>query len=427
MNRLFISVLASSFLWLTGITVSAQTARARIASTPIRGEANLTSAIIATVQEGGRVDVVDLQGDWYRVLVPNEQGKPLVGYVLARLIEIVNADGASPRLASEPGTVPTSGPVRPIVPGPAIPPVLTKLLLPRDKAAERERALRANVDALRAELQALQNEPVVPVAGSDQSISPAAAGEPQALRRPNVPRTGAMADKKVWIDVNLGGAQSAQGAQAFTFATTVFREPAAFASAYGQPSPGMDFDFGGGYMFTPLFGLGLSVTSTADKNAAGLGATIPHPTILNAASTGAGVTSTELERAEGALNIQLAVVPRMARVLSDRTSLRLFAGPTYFRLSRQMVEDVRYTQQFAVLSSLNIVSIVGSDARVVEGTGWGFHAGADVGYFFSRYAGVGGTLRFSRGSVQMAEPLSEKPSKMTTGGMQFGGGLRLRF
>src|SRR5207244_11119756 len=30
MNRLFISVLASSFLWLTGITVSAQTVRARI-------------------------------------------------------------------------------------------------------------------------------------------------------------------------------------------------------------------------------------------------------------------------------------------------------------------------------------------------------------------------------------------------------------
>ena len=413
MNRLSIAVLASSFLSFTGSAVSAQTARAKIASTPIRGEANLASAIIATVQEGGLVDVVDLQGDWYRVMVPSEQGKPLVGYVLARLIEFINADGTPS--------------VRPLVRGPAIPPVLTKLVPPRDKAAERERALRANVDALRAELQALQNEPVVPVAGSNQSISPAAAGEPQALRRPNVPRTGAMADKKVWIDVNLGGAQSAQGAQAFSFVTTDFREPAAFASAYGQPSRGTDFDFGGGYMFTPMFGFGLSITSTADKNAAGLGATIPHPTIFNAASTGAGVTSTELERAEGALNIQIAVVPRMARVLSDRTSLRLFAGPTYFRLSRQMVEDVRYTQQFAVLTSLNIISIVGSDARVVEGTGWGFHAGADVGYFFSRYAGVGGTVRFSRGSVEMAEPLSEKPAKMTTGGMQFGGGLRLRF
>ena len=420
MNRLSIAVLVSSFLSFTGSAVSAQTARARIASTPIRGEANLASAIIATVQEGGLVDVVDLQGDWYRVTVPSEQGKPLVGYVLARLIEFINADGTPS--------------VRPLVRGPAIPPVLTKLVPPRDKAAERERALKGDVDARRAELQALQGEPLEPVAGSvqpvaasDQSVSPAAAGEPQALRRPNMRRIGATGNKKVWIDVNFGGAQSAQGAQAFSFVTTVFREPAALASAYGQPSRGTDFDFGGGYMFTPMFGFGLSITSTADKNAAGLGATIPHPTIFNAASTGAGVTSTELERAEGALNIQIAVVPRMARVSSDRTSLRLFAGPTFFRLSRQMVDDVRYTQQFAVLTSFNIISIVGSDARVVEGTGWGFHAGADVGYFFTRYAGVGGTVRFSRGSVEMAEPLSEKPAKMTTGGLQFGGGLRLRF
>src|SRR5947207_11334292 len=132
MNRLSIAVLASSFLLFTGSAVSAQTARARIASTPIRGEANLGSAIIATVQEGGLVDVVDLQGDWYRVLVPNEQGKPLVGYVLARSVEIVDADGTTT--------------VRPLVRGPAIPPVLTKLPPPRDKAAERERALKAEVD-----------------------------------------------------------------------------------------------------------------------------------------------------------------------------------------------------------------------------------------------------------------------------------------
>jgi hypothetical protein len=92
-----------------------------------------------------------------------------------------------------------------------------------------------------------------------------------------------------------------------------------------------------------------------------------------------------------------------------------------------MVQAVRYTQRFGVITTTNIVSIVGSDASVVEGAGWGFHAGVDVGYFFSRYAGVGGTWRFSRGSVEMAEPLTGKPAQMTTGGMQLGGGLRLRF
>jgi hypothetical protein len=91
MNRLFVTVLASSFLLLAGGTVSGQTARARIANTPIRGEAGLESAIIATVPEGTVLQVVDFQGDWYRVVVPAEQGvtgTPQVGYVWARLIEV---------------------------------------------------------------------------------------------------------------------------------------------------------------------------------------------------------------------------------------------------------------------------------------------------------------------------------------------------
>jgi hypothetical protein len=305
--------------------------------------------------------------------------------------------------------------------------VLTKLPVVRDKAAEREQALRADVDARRAELEALQNPSLAPTASADQRVTPALPAEPQTPRNPNVTRIGGTLEKKIWIDVNIGGSQSAQGAQAFTFATTLNRQPAAFASAYGPPSGGTDFDFGGGYMFTPTFGVGLSITSTGDQNAAGLIATIPHPTISNAATTTSGVTRTELERAEGGFNIQLAVVPRLPKVMGDRTRVRLFGGPTYFRLSRQMVDAVRYTQQFGVFTSVNLVSIVGADASVVEGTGWGFHAGADFDYFFSRYAGVGGTLRFSRGTVDMAEPLSETTAEMTTGGVQFGGGLRLRF
>lgn len=418
MNKISMTLLASSCLVLIGSTTFAQTARARIAETPIRGEANLASAIIATLHEGDSVDVVDTQGDWYRVLVPGNQSKPTVGYVLARLIEIVSTDGVSSRSPSAPTPVPPASRLAPpIAQGPEIPPTLATHRPQPDKAADREQALKAKVDALRTEVQALQNSP------ADQH-SPAES-ETQNLRRPNVPATAVTTrDNKVWVDVNLGAAQSAQGTQAFSFSTILFREPAAFASAYGKPSRGADVDFGGGYMFTPMFGVGLSVTGTSDKNAAGLGATIPHPLIFNAAATGAGVTSTELARTEGALNIQFAVVPPLA---NDRVAVRLFAGPTYFRLKRQMVEDVRYTQQFGVFTTTNIISITGFDGREVEGTGWGFHGGADVGVFFSRYAGVGGTVRVSRGSVDVAEPLSENQARMTTGGMQFAGGLRMRF
>ena len=138
MNKLFITTLASSLLLFTGSIARAQSARARIADTPIRAEANLASAIIATLKDGGPVEVVDLQGDWYRVLVPSEQGKPRVGYVLAHLIEIVNKDGSSQSVPVSP----TSGAVRPIAQSAAIPPSTAVLARTETDRREVERARR---------------------------------------------------------------------------------------------------------------------------------------------------------------------------------------------------------------------------------------------------------------------------------------------
>ena len=169
MNKLVITILASSLLLFTGRIAGAQIARARIADTPVRGEANLASAVIATLKEGGAVDVVADLGDWYRVLVPDEQGSPRVGYVPAHLIEIVTTDGSAQSI------LPTSRAAQPVAQGPQIAPTLAQLALQRDKemehaqalrtlalerdkAAEREQALRAEVDALKADPNARQHD-----------------------------------------------------------------------------------------------------------------------------------------------------------------------------------------------------------------------------------------------------------------------------
>src|SRR5207247_4201534 len=155
MNKLLITTFASSLLLFTGSIAGAQTARARIADTPIRVAANLASPIIATLKEGGPVDVVDFEGDWYRVLGANEKGKPRVGYVLAHLIEIVNTEGSS---QSAPAPT-TSRMARPIAQGSSIPaPLAPFVRFPGDKATDREQALRAEVEALQAELKASQND-----------------------------------------------------------------------------------------------------------------------------------------------------------------------------------------------------------------------------------------------------------------------------
>ena len=173
MNKTFVTLLASLCLVATGGTAFSQTARARIPDTPIRGEANLTSAIIAVLHEGDSVEVVDShvdsQGSWYRVLVPGSQSKPRVGYVLAHLIEIVGVGATPTRLESGPA-LPTSRPSQ----GFEIPPTMEQIRPQPRKNTEREEALKANVDALRAKMEALQNASAEP--------------EPQPVREPTVTR-----------------------------------------------------------------------------------------------------------------------------------------------------------------------------------------------------------------------------------------------
>ena len=110
-----------------------------------------------------------------------------------------------------------------------------------------------------------------------------------------------------------------------------------------------------------------------------------------------------------------------------KVRVRVFAGPTYFRYSADMVSDINITQSASPYYPANDVEITGYDSVTTEGTGWGFHVGGDVSYFFSRVVGVGGFGRYSYGKVTVSEPMSEIDQEIVVGGFQLGGGLRLRF
>jgi Bacterial SH3 domain len=389
MNKLFVATLASSLLLFTGSIARAQTARARIADTPIRGEASLASPIIATLKEGGPVEIVDLQGDWYRVLMPNDQGKPRVGYVLARLIEIVNTDGSL-----QPIPAPAAGrAVRPVPQAP-VPPTAARLAQQRE-AAEREQALKAEVDALQADLTALQNDQPIRQARN----LPLAAADPAPTTRAWAPAPF----KRTWLDVNFGTAMSAAKDSVFTFSGFLNDK----AAAYGKPPRGAEFDFGGGFMFTPAVGIGLSIFGTARKDVVGLaGAGIGTVGIVSA-------TSAELVRGEGAWNFQAMLVP----VNAERIRARVFGGPSFFAYQADMVRDF----------NLGRSQITGVDAVKIQGTGLGFHIGGDVTFFFNNIVGLGGFARYSRATATIDEPMSEVKQTITLGGFDTGGGLRFRF
>jgi hypothetical protein len=81
---------------------------------------------------------------------------------------------------------------------------------------------------------------------------------------------------------------------------------------------------------------------------------------------------------------------------------------------------------------VNAIEIAEFDHERIEGTGWGFHAGADASVFFNRIIGVGGFAKFSRGSVDIENTLAtavglDDEVSVKAGGFQVGGGLRLKF
>jgi len=143
-----IATISSILLMFCSTVARAETARARIADTPVRAEANLAGAVIATLMEGAAVEVIDVHGDYYRVLVPGDADKPTVGYVLRPLVDLGEVDGLSTQAT------------RPAAQGAPIAPTLEQLGLRRDKVLEKKRAAEAKAAArqLAAEQKAMERE-----------------------------------------------------------------------------------------------------------------------------------------------------------------------------------------------------------------------------------------------------------------------------
>ena len=228
-----------------------------------------------------------------------------------------------------------------------------------------------------------------------------------------------------WLDVNFGVAVAAEKS-----VTTELELPdgdgefETYRVGYGFPT-GAAFDFGGGVMVSRALGFGVQFTGTAHEDEADLFIRIPHPRFFNAHATDDSVTEGRLMRVEGGVNLSVVAVP----VNEDRVAVRLYGGPTWFRLQADVVSDIRYFQEFALFNTFNSVEIREYDTEEIEETGWGFHVGGDIAYYFNRRVGIGGFGRFTRGTITLRpeEFFVAEDFDVRVGGFQAGGGLRIRF
>jgi hypothetical protein len=232
--------------------------------------------------------------------------------------------------------------------------------------------------------------------------------------------TAAAAQERLWFDVNFGAAIPSDKDVSTTSTRTIFAEQATFAVDYSSPR-GFMFDVGAGFMITPLFGVGVSVSSSKHSDFPVLNASIPHPVLFNRFGTDSAEGDTELERTETSVHIQAMFVPWQ----DDTNRLRIFGGPTYMRVETETVDDFNYTQTFTIVPPTNTIDITSYDINSCECNEWGFNVGADYSYFFNPNVGVGGVLRYTRVKV---EPVDYSgPFDLNAGGVAFGAGLRVKF
>jgi hypothetical protein len=181
--------------------------------------------------------------------------------------------------------------------------------------------------------------------------------------------------------------------------------------------PGVLIDGGLGLRFWKNLGVGVAVSHATVDGTAEIDAQIPHPLYLEQPREVTGEQD-GITRAETAVHVQLQITVPMA----SRVTLVLSAGPSRLSVEQDIVTDVLYDHEYP----FDVATFRSAPTRRSKASVTGFNAGADLRWMFSRHIGLGGIVRFIRGSVDL-ETENNRRILVRAGGLQAGGGIRIGF
>lgn len=213
---------------------------------------------------------------------------------------------------------------------------------------------------------------------------------------------------KGYVSVN-GGVQSGSHDLSESGSFPLYDETATFTSTNKVKGGGL-FDIGGAYrVWGKNLLVGVTYTHMSSKSDGSLTGSIPDPVITDKPRA-VSKTFEDLKHAENAVHIDAVWMMPVA----NKLDIGISAGPTIFMVSQDTIPSLTITEPGPVVTT----TVVKSSKTTV-----GFNAGLDVQYMVAKQWGVGGLLRYSVGSVS----LPGASEKLTVGGFQIGGGVRLRF
>ena len=165
-------------------------------------------------------------------------------------------------------------------------------------------------------------------------------------------------------------------------------------------------------------GVGVGVTRYSKNTPTTFSASVPHPFFFNRARTVDGEIP-GIEREELAVHVQA----RATFVPTRRIQAVVFGGPSFFSVKQDVDSDFEINEMYPY----DTATFGRGIATEVDESKIGFNVGADVGYFFTRQVGVGGSVQWAGTTIKAPASGGSGTFDIKAGGLQAGGGLRLRF
>jgi hypothetical protein len=213
---------------------------------------------------------------------------------------------------------------------------------------------------------------------------------------------------QAFVTVN-GGVQVGSHDLTTTQTFDQFDETATVTTTSRVKSGGV-FDVGAGYRVWHNVAIGVTYLRTSSNSNASISGSIPDP-IFSDRPRSVSASASGLSHVENALHFDATwMMP-----VTDKVDVGFSAGPSIFFVKQDVVSSLPTTEPGPTVGT----PVISSDSKTTAG----FNAGVDVTYLMSKRWGVGGIARYTWGSAKFAGG----DDSLTLGGLQIGGGLRVRF
>lgn len=178
----------------------------------------------------------------------------------------------------------------------------------------------------------------------------------------------------------------------------------------------LGFNVGAAVRLVPQFWVGAQYAMAEMKPSASITAVIPHPLVFNASRTVDGSTDNVVH------NEQNVHVDLMYALPVRAVDVRVMGGPTFFNLKQDLVSRVTINETYP----FDTATFASATTKRLSKSAVGFNAGVDISRALSSQVGIGALIRYSRGDVKFDDN-DIGPQTVKAGGVEAGGGVRIRF